>query len=402
MKATHSAHPVRPIPATIGYYATFIVLGLMIGANGPVLPSLARHTASSLDRISIIFVASSFGYMIGTWLGGKAYGRFNGHRVMAAGLAIAGLGAFFVPIITQLWLLVGVMVVFGSVQGLVDLGGNTLLMWVHGEKVGPFMNGLHFFFGVGAFVAPMIIAPLIANLGDIQWVFWIMALLCIPLALWTWFQPAPKVRSQTDVQTGRIVSPLLVGMVVGFIFLYVGSEITYGNWIYTYAVKLNLATDVSAAYLSSAYWGFFTLSRLAGVWISTRLHAEKVLLMDMCSAIASIALILVWPNNPTVLWIGTILFGISLASIFPTTMTFAEQRLHLTAESSGWILVGSGAGGMFWPWLVGQLFVKAGPHITMPIVLVDVILNLGMLTLILTTLAKKSAGRLAVDRAAKA
>ena len=35
---------------------------------------------------------------------------------------------------------------------------NPLLVWVHGDEVGPAMNGLHFFFGVGAFLSPIIIA----------------------------------------------------------------------------------------------------------------------------------------------------------------------------------------------------------------------------------------------------
>ena len=46
----------------------------------------------------------------------------------------------------------------GVAEGALDVGGNTLLIWVHRHKVGPFMNGLHFFFGAGAFLSPIIIA----------------------------------------------------------------------------------------------------------------------------------------------------------------------------------------------------------------------------------------------------
>jgi hypothetical protein len=42
-------------------------------------------------------------------------------------------------------LLAGAIFALGMAEGALDVGGNTLLVWVHQEKVGPFMNGLHFF-----------------------------------------------------------------------------------------------------------------------------------------------------------------------------------------------------------------------------------------------------------------
>ena len=60
------------------------------------------------------------------------------------------------------------------------------------------------------------------------------------------------------------------------------------------------------------------------------------------------------------LWIGTILFGLSQASIFPTYLTLAEERIHVTGAIAGWFLVGAGLGGMTLPWLIGQAFVQIG------------------------------------------
>jgi FHS family Na+ dependent glucose MFS transporter 1 len=62
------------------------------------------------------------------------------------------------PVIQNLWLLVGLIFLIGIMQSSIDVGENTLMVWLHGNKVAPFMNGLHFSFGIGSFTAPLIIA----------------------------------------------------------------------------------------------------------------------------------------------------------------------------------------------------------------------------------------------------
>ena len=73
---------------TVAYYIAFITLGLTVGATGPVLPTLAKHTHTALDGISLIFVTSALGYMAGSWVVGHAYDRIPGHLLMAAALVI--------------------------------------------------------------------------------------------------------------------------------------------------------------------------------------------------------------------------------------------------------------------------------------------------------------------------
>jgi FHS family Na+ dependent glucose MFS transporter 1 len=82
------------------------------------------------------------------------------------------------------------------------------------------------------------------------------------------------------------------------------------------------------------------------------------------------------------LWVGTLGLGFSMASIFPSAMVLAGQRMHLTGEITGLYLMGAGAGGMFLPWFIGQMFERIGPGVTMDIILVVVIVNLGSLVLL--------------------
>jgi FHS family Na+ dependent glucose MFS transporter 1 len=364
---------------TAAYYLAFILLGLTVAADGPALLKLAEHTSSTLDQISLIFFFGSLGYLLGSYIGGRLYDRVPGHRLMASVLIFLGIFSALVPIVSVKWLFFTVILAFGLTKGAVDVGCNTLLLWVHNEAVGPFMNGLHAFFGVGSFIAPLIIARVISATGDIHWVYWFFAIAALPIAVWLWNLPSPKARAvpAEHEKTPFPILPVLV-MVLCFV-LYVGGESGYGSWIYTYAFKLNFGTEVTAAYLTSAFWGAFTFGRLLGIWVSMRAKSLTILALDYAGCILSIGLIILFRESATVLWIGTILFGLSQASIFPTFMTLAEERMHVTGTMAGWFLVGVGLGSMILPWLIGQAFVRVGPGAMMALIFAALLLNVVIL-----------------------
>ena len=373
---------------TAAYYLAFILLGLTSGAEGPTLLKLGEHTSSAISQISLIFFFGSLGYLLGSLLGGRIYDRVPGHRFMAGILVLLGILIAFVPVATSLWALLMIVLVLGFAKGALDVGCNTLLLWVHNETVGPFMNGLHAFFGLGAFIAPLIVDQVNIYTGDIHWVFWIFSLIAFPIAAWVWNLPSPASRA-VPAQHEHAPFPVLpvILMVLCFV-LYVGSEVGYGNWIYTYAFKLNLGTERTAAYLTSAFWGSFTLGRLFGIWVSTRLKPMTILSLDFAGSLLSLGLIIFFQESAIILWVGTILLGISQASIFPTFLTLAEERMHITGTVAGLFLVGAGTGGMILPWLIGQVFEQAGGSAMMGMIFVDTLLNLLMLLLFIRLSAK--------------
>lgn len=368
-------HSARPLLLTAAYYASFILLGLATAAEGPSLPTLARHTASALDRISLIFVTGALGYLIGSLAGGRAYDRWPGHRVMAAMLLCMTLAAVVYPLASVLGLLLLAAFIMGLAKGAVDVGCNTLLQWVHDGSVGPYMNGLHFAFGLGSFFAPILLAQTLAATGDIYWVFWIIAILIVPLAFWLWLLPSPSVAGETGGPAAGTVSLAPVLLVVLAFFLYVGAEVGFSNWLYTYAITLGLEDTIRAAYLTSVFWALFTLGRLLGVWVSTRLAPRLILALDFVGCLLSLACIAAVPGSIAVLWLGSAGLGLSMASIFPTILMLAGEKLQVSGTVTGWFLVGAGAGGMLLPWLIGNAFTLSGPHTMLVLVLADLFLD---------------------------
>ena len=386
MNTSQTKTTANPYIATTAYYLAFIVLGLTTAASGPSLLKLAEHTSSTLDRIALIFVFGSLGYLIGSFLGGRAYDRLSGHKLMAITMLVIGIASALIPIARSLEVLLFAMFLSGLASGIIDVGGNTLLMWTHGEKAGPFMNGLHFFFGVGSLIAPLLLAQVLLKTNDIQWLYWIFAIACLPIMIWLWFLPEPKHTHSEEIKSAAFpVVPVALVMIL--FVLYVGLELGFGNWIYTYAFTLGLETEITAAYLVSVFWGSFTFGRLLGVWVSTRLRSRTILFMDIIGCAISTILIMLWKDSSAALWIGTFGLGLSMASIFPTLIMLAGERMQITGTITGLFLVGSGAGSMLLPWFIGQIFARTGPKAMTTVLLVDLV---GLLVFLLIFLTRKT------------
>lgn len=363
--------------STIGYFGAFIILGISMAILGPSLPHLAENTSVKISVISSLFVARSAGYMLGSWVAGHLFDRFSGHRLLTITLLLMVVLLVSIPSQSLLLVLTAVLFLLGATEGSLDVGGNALLIWVHRVGVGPYMNALHSFFGVGAFLTPIFIAQALQVSGDIALGYWWLVLLAIPVAFWVVRLPSPEPLSDTkgdDYLDGDKPSFMPILAIVFYLFLYVGVEIGFGGWVYSYALEMGLANKSSAAYLTSAFWGAFTLSRFLNIWVATHLRPRTMLIADMVGCLLSVGIILLWPHSSIALWAGTIGLGISIASIFPTTINLAERRFTLTGKVTSWFFIGSGFGGMFFPWLMGQFFDKAGPQTTMFIILANLIL----------------------------
>ncbi len=357
---------------TVGYYLAFVALGLSTASMGPTLPGLAEQTRTSLGEIGVLFATRSLGYTLGSLAGGRLYDRARGHPVMAGALAVAALLLATVPLVPRLWLLATVLFALGAAEGTLDVGANTLLAWLHRGRVAPLMVGLHFCFGVGTFLAPIVVAQALLHAGGIAWAYWALALAALPVAAYLLRQPSPAAGPAADC---TVASPrpdrALLALAAAFLFLYVGAEVGFGGWVYTYATAVGLGVPAVAAYLTAAFWGSFTLGRLVGIPLSARLSPRAMLCADLVGCLASVGVLLAWPHSPAALWLGTLAIGLAMASIFPLTLSWAERRMAISGRVTGWLFVGASAGGMFLPWLMGQAFGPLGPQAAMALVAVS-------------------------------
>lgn len=373
------------------YYACFVMLGLAAASLGPNLPFLAKNTQSTLEAASILLAARPFGFFLGALFGARLYDFLPGHTLIAMVFLGLALCLSLIPVIPMLYVLAACLLITGILQSLIDAGTNTLLVWLHRDKVAPFMNGLHFAFGLGAFLMPIVIAQSTIWLGSPAWAFWFVAFLALPLSLLFWRMPSPSriVETQDGTSTTK-VNTLLALLIAGFLFFYAGIEIGFGNWIYSYALKSNLASEISANYLTSAFWGTYTLGRLLTIPLAARLKPSSLLWLSLLSASFGVVPILLYPESSPVLWMCSLWLGLSIAAIFPAVISFAERHMTIKGQIMGIFFTGVSLGATTIPWVIGQMFERIGPGVMVIAVGLSLVMSALMLYLIRIKLGHKS------------
>jgi FHS family Na+ dependent glucose MFS transporter 1 len=351
---------------SIGYFALFVCLGLDMSVIGPTLPNLAHQTGSTVGEMGLVFFLGAAGVSLGTLIGGWTLDRAPGRFVLGAAEVISGSLLLLVPHIGWYGALLALFVVKGTAGGVVGTGANTLIQWTHGAKAGPFVNALHFFFGLGAFLSPFLLGLLLSAGAAYSDAYTVLALfdISVGVAVLVYLrapQP-PHTRPRPDgilAPTRSLLVPVVIAAML-FLFFYVSAEITFGGWLYTYAVTLNLEDAARAAYLTSLFWLAFTLGRLISIPVAMRFSSARVLVLALVGCSTFLGLLILFPNSTAVLWVAAAGVGFSMAPMWPSGYNLAVQSLALTARVGAVIMLGDSIGGMVLPGLLGLFIERAG------------------------------------------
>lgn len=350
-------------PQTLVYFAGLASFGILVASWGPMLPYIAAQTGTNLGDMGLVITARAIGVFTFSMFGARVYDRLPGHPLMGGALLVIAVVFAMVPFVNELWLLLVMIFIMGLGLGLVSVGSNALLAWVHPENLGSWMNGMSFSNSIGSLLAPVLITAILTATGHIRWAFWVLALFIGAFGAYSLFIPSPAIRKSKSESSagGRINFGKILPFALFFV-LYVSAEVSFGGWLYTYTITLHPESVTGAGLLTSAFFAAMSVGRLAAVPLSTRLRPRTILLIDLLGAIASLILILAIPSSLVALWLGAIGYGFFMASIFPTWMTLADNRIQVNGKIAG-IFYGAGAiGSMSFPWLCGQIYEARGPR----------------------------------------
>jgi len=337
------------------YFLSYITLGMSTAVLGPMLSQIGDSVGVSLGVVSLLLAIKAAGYFIGSVGGGRIFDRFAGHKVQVIAISLMTFCMFLIPLTNSFITIIFIMISLGIMEGTLDVGGNTLLLWKFKSNVAPFMNGLHFFFGLGAFLAPIIVANVLHFDTSLRWTFWLLGLIFIPSIIGFALLPSPIQPKKEEIKEKLTVKRTVIILIIILFFTYVGTELSFGSWIYTYSLRSNLANEITSAYLTSAFWGALTIGRLIGVILSKAIKPEKFLIIDFSGSIVSLLIIIIWSNSIVGLWLGTILFGLFMASVFPMLLIFAENHYQISGAMTGWFFVGASSGGIVFPLIISQV-----------------------------------------------
>ena len=317
--------------------------------------------------------------MIGALGGGRLYDKIQGHWLTAGFLILASFVYFSIPNVPSLLILATLVVFLGIAQGAMDVGINTLLIWVHDAAAAPYLNALQFFFGLGAFICPLVIAQSRHLTGSVKGAYWVATLVMIPVAIWLITLKPPEKQMEEQQKNGKISLPLLVFGIAMFLMLYIGVLQGFSGWLYTIVITEKILPLVQADYLVSTFWGALTIGRLVMIPISRKVDPLKLLFFDVFGCMGTIILFIFLREQVSIVWLSTFLMGFFIASVFPSTISLANKYMHMSGTITGLTFLGGNTGTLFIPWILGRVFESFGGKVVLIGILIDLVLTLSVL-----------------------
>ncbi|XP_068264022.1 sodium-dependent glucose transporter 1 [Nyctibius grandis] len=380
---------------SVALCAAFLGLGMSIAVLGPTFQNLAANVHRNVSDIYYIFVGRSLGYLGGSVLGGVLFDCMDAHLLLALSMFGTTVGLYGIPWCKKSLLLTVLMSVIGASMGILDTGGNVLALNTWGAEAGPHMQALHFSFAVGAFVAPILakmalgdpeskdlpvaektnqsvprsvptasaasaLSALKRHLGaDFLWSYVVIGtyLLLVSFFFFILYSKGSSARDKSKASLQKHTFAkyhyALIILLFVFFFCYVGAEVTYGSYIFTYAKVFAEMKENEAAALNSVFWGAFAACRGVAICCAACLYPGTMILLSIIGSAVASSCLAFFAKYPASLWAGTAVYGASMATIFPSGISWIEQYTVVQGKSASLFVIGAALGEMCIPAAVG-------------------------------------------------
>lgn len=348
-------------------YLSFASLGLMGGAFGPGLPTLARQMNVGLDIAGVLVSGNSVGYLIASLTAGPLMDSLGRRPVYLTALGLAAMSqlAFLgVPSLTF-----GLLVaLFGGLgKGSMNVASHVVVGDAAPENRSAALNRLHVFFGAGALMGPTLTGYSLKSLDSLWLAFGLIAALTLLSAVGLTLTPlpSPAVTPKSAVSNVRaVIGNRRFWGLAAFFFLYVGVEVGVGTWTFAF-LREGLDSGVTlASWAASGFFLALTGGRLAGSRLAGRqLADEKLVLLSLGGAVGGGLLLWAGGAAQTALLLvgGVLAVGFCFGPVFPTAMSVAQRRYAESAGTVVGLLTAMGSLGIVAiPWLQGWLLARRG------------------------------------------
>ena len=381
MNEKTSLSPSLRLPVAFAFFG-FVIIGINGGANGIILPSLSAFYHVGDATIGLLFLVSSMGYFLSALSSGLLTERLGLRWMLLIGTAVYILGASGFGLELPFVALMFSRLLLGLGIGLMETGLNIYITAL--PRSTALLNYLHAYYGVGALIGPIVASAILA----LQWgwnsVYLLLIVLSLPLLLGfgLLFRSAKSSATPQEGEqptTGNVLGAALklpiVWLAALFLLIYVGVEVSLGNWSYSFLLDRHEGT-VLAGWIVSGYWLGLTLGRFTLQNFAERLGVGTKGLMYTCIVGVGIGLLLVWfvPFS-LVAALGFCFIGYSLAPIYPLTVAITPKLVpaRVAPSAIGLLVSISIIGLAFFPWLAGILAQATGIWTLLPFTLALVI-----------------------------
>lgn len=364
---------------------SYLINGLAHVVIGPVLEPMISHYGVNYSDGGQLIMNQFFGFLIGVLISPQILRRLGRRMtiVMALGCLTAAETVYsFLP--PWGWMLT-VSPVAGFGFGIVESAVGAMILSVIVEKKASAMSRVEVFFGVGALVMPGIAAILLRQgLWELSFPF-VAVLSCITMCMWL-FMPFGKATDRM-LQAGAVtaadmsdttregitekpttvrperrytLSMLIAGSL--FFFLYVGTEMSFANYIPSILQTTSGLNESTAAIAVSLFWGAMAIGRWLLSLIADGIRYTRFLLLTCAGTAIGLGLISLTSSAPLNLTL-IIILGLIMAGMFTMGLIFINEALPGTTERTTSILIAfGGLGGAFLPKMTGSMMDHFAPE----------------------------------------
>ncbi|EIJ48354.1 major facilitator superfamily permease [Herbaspirillum sp. GW103] len=327
-----ACEPHRIRHATRATMAQFFVNGATFATWGILIPSVKDRFALSDAVLSLAMLAVAGGALLTMGQSGKWIARVGSARALRQAGILYAATLLLIPLAPQFWMLVALLLVFGSAMAAFDVAMSVQAALVEGRRSRPIMSTLHAMFSIGGIAGSALgalpgLSPL-AHAGLVAVVTLSVALSIGPFAL------PDDAHDETAATPGSDRSARRMVLVLGMIsFLALMCEGGMYDWA---AVYMRDIAQSPAAWVSYSYAAFSTgmaAGRLTGDRIRARIGGLRTLLWSGVAGAAGIALAATLPT-PLATMAGLLLAGLGIANLMPIFFLAAARVPGMPAAES--------------------------------------------------------------------
>lgn len=347
--------------ACVSAFAGLVSFAAALTITPASLNEIAREFGVGPSRLGGLFLAVTGGFLVTI----VAAGRFSDRRgklpFIALGCASLAVGLCGFALSRSYAAALAFTFVTGMGGGFSECTAMALVGDLYsGRRRTAMLNWAQAVFGLGAVLAPVLIAALLRMGADWRTgYFYAAALAGLSGTLALWAIAMRQERPVGDGSSGsgwrEVISDRLVLLCSVGILLYVGAECGTAHWLAKY-FRLNLGSSAPLAASSPAFfWAGVTAGRAAAAWVSR--YLTEVSLSRWSIALAGVSqVVLLLSGSPALGLPATVAMGFFLGPVFPTIVGYAGAAHPSRSGTAAAVVIFSGAvGAAIFPPLVGGL-----------------------------------------------
>lgn len=320
--------------------STFAV-GVVLSFLGAVKLPLAKRLQINDAQMGGLFTALMFSSTIGVLVSGVAVDMMGAQPVLVFGFLLCGLCVMAIAYSRLYAVVVFACVLLGAgVMSLSSAGGVLAQEVLFPENAAMSHNLNNLFFGLGAFLTPMLVAMLVQKLGYAKTLTVVAVVLLLPLLVaFAAAYPEQVKKAAFDIAPAvqLLAKPaiLLAGLVL---FCQVALETTLGGWVTTYLSSLGMSESRSGVVLSF-FWLMLLVSRLGMVVFHVPVE-NAVLVVIGTSVVAFFSIgIMMGARTPIIGVLAILVTGLAFGPNFPNMLAVTLERTTKELHGSAYGII---------------------------------------------------------------